>query len=66
MSSLSQLYKQKDKNGTETTVKKTFLVPLPKSTSNRDLTSAKSTSFTLRNSVTPSLLANTSRRWRCR
>jgi ParB-like chromosome segregation protein Spo0J len=28
MSSLSQLYKQKDKNGTETTVKKTFLVPL--------------------------------------
>lgn len=28
MSSLSQLYKSKDKNGTETTVKKTFLVPL--------------------------------------
>lgn len=28
MSSLSQLYKQKDRNGTETTVKKTFLVPL--------------------------------------
>lgn len=28
MSSLSQLYKQKEKNGTETTVKKTFLVPL--------------------------------------
>ena len=28
MSSLSQLYNQKDKNGTETTVKKTFLVPL--------------------------------------
>lgn len=28
MSSLSILYKSKDKNGTETTVKKTFLVPL--------------------------------------
>ncbi|HHT9074196.1 TPA: ParB/RepB/Spo0J family partition protein [Edwardsiella tarda] len=28
MSTLSQLYKQKDKNGTETTVKKTFLVPI--------------------------------------
>lgn len=28
MSSLSLLYKAKDKNGTETTVKKTFLVPL--------------------------------------
>ncbi|MEZ0582469.1 ParB/RepB/Spo0J family partition protein [Erwinia sp. STN24] len=28
MSSLSLLYKTKDKNGTETTVKKTFLVPL--------------------------------------
>lgn len=28
MSSLSLLYKSKDKNGTETTVKKTFLVPL--------------------------------------
>ncbi|WP_210453509.1 ParB/RepB/Spo0J family partition protein [Pantoea ananatis] len=28
MSSLSQHYKAKDKNGTETTVKKTFLVPL--------------------------------------
>lgn len=28
MSTLSQMYKQKDKNGTETTVKKTFLVPL--------------------------------------
>lgn len=28
MSSLSQLYKYKDQNGTETTVRKTFLVPL--------------------------------------
>lgn len=28
MSSLSQLYSQKDKNGTETTVRKTFLVPV--------------------------------------
>lgn len=28
MSSLSQMYKSKDKNGTETTTKKTFLVPL--------------------------------------
>ena len=28
MSSLSQMYKSKDKNGTETTVKKTFLVPV--------------------------------------
>ena len=28
MSSLSILYKSKDKNGTETTVKNTFLVPL--------------------------------------
>jgi hypothetical protein len=63
MSSLSQLYKSKDKNGTETTVKKTFLVPLSEIYVEPGFNVRESTRFTSKNFATRLLLASTSRLW---